>query len=84
MLHHALAYAYLTYSDAQTLHKRHGVVVCTICCSEAWHRNTHNALAVVTQFVEGLNADKQSECRVKTATDTNHGTLAMSVYQALC
>ena len=84
VLRNALANAYLTYSNAQALHKGHGVVVCAVCGTEARHRDAHNALAIVAQLVEGFNADEQGECRVKTATDANHDTLAMGVYQAFC
>ena len=33
--------------NAQQLHQGHGIVVCAVAGAKTWHRDTHDALAVV-------------------------------------
>lgn len=83
MLCHSLGDGDFHLRDAQRLHQRRRIVVCTISSTESWHRDAHNTLAIVSEFVKSAYAHQQRQRRVQTTTDAYHHMLAIGMYQPL-
>ena len=82
MLLDSLGNRYLHLRDAQCLHQRGGIIVGTVSRSETRHSNTDNALAVVTETVEGTHTNQQSQCRVEAATDADDNVLTIGMNES--
>ena len=83
MLGHRLGDADFPDGNAQTLHQRDGIIICSIGGSETWHGNTHDATAVHLQLIECLHADEQGKGGIQSAADTHYHRLGMGMYDAL-
>ena len=68
---------------AQSLHQLEGVVIGAIGGAETRHRDTDDALAVESEFVERFYCYEQRQCRIESAADTHNSLLAVDVIQAL-
>ena len=83
MLGHRLGDADFPDGDAQTLHQRDGIIICSIGGSKTWHGNTHDATAVHLQLIECLHTDEQGKGGIQSAADTHYHRLGMGMYDAL-
>ena len=53
--------------NAKGTNKFNGIMICTPCCSEAWHGYTKYLLARHTEIIESHRRNQKRQSRIQTA-----------------